>query len=138
MTHRLLNQIKVFEKELQDLTKEYLAVLVNKSIPLDERYDLLLHAPAHLRVVDNYAFEFKCIHVEWSANGYERHSTVHMSDVISNLEWSLDHGTEPRLLIEWSIVDGKPSYDNHDWAALIPLMKEELLAANCITCENDW
>lgn len=133
MTHRIVRQFKVFQQELESLRKDYLKALTDTSIPLDERYEMLKSAPVELRDDPSSVFTFGCVNIEWCEE-YERHQTIWLTDIIDNLE---RNGILPQY-VNWSVVDGNVRYADHDWSALIPLMKEELLAANCVTCTFDW
>lgn len=136
MTQHILKQIQVYKQELIDLKQEYTRALTDKSIPLDERYALLLAAPDDMRPTRSWSFSFDCLGMEWE--GYERRERIMLSDFISNIEWYLRNGKPVKVDIEWSKVGDQVRYADHDWAALVPLLKEELLEANCIACIFDW
>lgn len=133
MTHRIIRQFKVFHQELEGLRKDYIKALTDKNVPVDERYEMLKSAPVELRDDPSSVFTFDCVNIEWCEE-YARHQTIWLTDVIDNLE---RNGIIPQY-VNWSVVDGNVRYADHDWSALIPLMKEELLAANCVTCTFDW
>lgn len=139
MITKIREQFAALTQDMGALKAQYLAVLADKNIPLDERYQLFESAPDFMYDNCSYItdFEFECIGITWTE--YGRHEQIQLGSFISSCEWSVENNSYNLLPdIEWSKIDGTVYYENHDWAKLIPMMKEELMAANCMEVTFDW
>ena len=119
--------------------------IIDKTIPLDERWDVWALAPSELKNDQSWIVRFNNLHDD--AIGYdgvirnaERHETVHIDDLMDSIEESLAE-----------FAEGPPDASKSEWAHRwykqkqkvfedfdLDALKEEILEMNLGSFEYDW
>lgn len=117
------NSFKAIEDLAEGSRKDFGDLIKDKSVPLDERWELFCRAPDSIKLHDRWIHEFKWEEkhqaISWYDDFYmDRHQTVDMQAIIEIMEEN-ESGTE---YSEEMILD----------------MKEEILDKNLGSFCNDW
>ena len=122
--HTIFEKVEDLNKQLLVLKAEFSAFVCDKSIPLDERWESFCTAPPSLTEKSPWVWSFNCVEINWYHDfNTEKHETVSLSDFIND------------QLSELIEEDG---VEREKWEPLIPLLKEEILAANTREFVYDW
>jgi hypothetical protein len=113
-------RVEDLNKQIEAIKREFEVYIADKSIPLDERWEVFMNAPADLR--QHYCFlkYFKGVPDDFvSYDGYvpaARHETVSVDRILESLEEMVDDVAE---------ID-------------IVAFKEDVLSKNLYSFEYDW
>lgn len=143
--------IQEFNAEMQSLAsrlasmkQEFEAIIVDQSIPLDERWKFWCDAPVNLKNTSRWVEHFECFKLygerlygrsDYRFNWYsdwniEKYETVYMQNVLENLE-------EQRACDE-RIADEE--FEEYEWTDdnVINMFCEEVLQKNLHSFVFDW
>lgn len=122
--HSIFEKVEDLNKQLLVLKAEFSVFLSDKTIPLNERWDLFRKAPAGLVETSPWVWSFECIEIRWYDEfNIDRHETVSLVSLMD--DWIAER-----------IEDDE--YEREKWESLVPLMKEEILASNTREFTFDW
>lgn len=127
-TIKLRQAFKDVESTLEACKKEFQAHMADKSVPLDERWNLFKKAPEYVGEHESFIATFKSIDddTDWFEN-IERHQTIDNRDLVEDFEFDLKYHNE-----EFTTP--------HEWLSeqLIVNLKEEILSNSFMTWVMDW
>jgi hypothetical protein len=144
LAQRVKDAVEQMRQTVKEVKHDFETFIVDKSVPLDERWSVWEDAPNELKDHQSWIVRFKNLHDD--AIGYdalirhaERHETVHITDLFESLEecFAEYQEGEPDGTCEWSLrwyKNKKKVFENFDMDAL----KEEILEMNLGSFEYDW
>lgn len=121
----LLNRIQIvqadYEAAMSKFTEEFQALIVDKTVSLDERWATFIAAPAFLKEFDSYG-----IHLD-------------LEDTFGEISWYDEFNMERGSSITAdAILDRIEDMDREDAEEFAVAMKEELLAKRLGGFTHDW
>jgi len=127
--------IDQFQEAVKLAREKFILVIKDKSIPLGERWELFKKAPTELKNNGSWIESFKALNeacggeVSWYDDFCkERHETVHLVDLVSDVEWCIENDQVDRGYC-------KAFFDKPE---LLDKFKEEILEKNIESFEYDW
>lgn len=132
------SKIAQYQQLLGEIKKDYQAVIIDKSIPLDERWEFFKNAPSDLKRNSPYGFNPKALGNNWnwySDYDVERYQTVDLFDFVSELEEDsevdLEEGDMEYLYYHTEkILKKNPN--------AVAELKEEMMQFNISSFTFDW
>lgn len=126
----MLDEISAFKNDSNPLKEKYLNYIQDKSIDLEERWEVFCKAPTDWKEKDSYIVHFQVEkalkanggEISWYDDFYiEKNETIHLMNVIERLE----EETETFEELGWN-------------SELIKQFKEEVLEKNLASFDYDW
>jgi hypothetical protein len=128
--------LEAFSKIRTSIWSNFLAVVLDESIPVQERWVLWRKAPAELKDSDGFTPDFEVLNEiaggddEWnwySEYNVERYQSVDLEDMVDKIQQAID-GTRSRSWAQPFVND--PS--------LLDRFKEEIMTQNIREFKYDW
>jgi len=118
MIEEIKGRIEELQSSIEKVKAEFRAVITNKDIPLDERWDFFVRSPDILKEHQNWIAHFD-IEKETDFSYYddfyfERYQTIHTSDLVERVE------------------------EREKFANYVVPLKEEILHKNLGGFQYDW
>lgn len=144
LAQRVKDAVEQMRETVKAVKSDFEVFIVDKSIPLDERFDVWLSAPTELKNHQSWIVHFKCLHDD--AVGYdgfvynaERHETVQIDELFDCIKESYAEYLEgePDGTCDWSLrwyKNKQKVFENFNLSDL----KEEVLEMNLGSFEYDW
>lgn len=130
------SKLTQYQQLLGEIKKDYQSVIIDKSIPLDERWEFFKSAPAELKQHSPFSFHLQAFPSSWnwySDYDCERHQTIDLFDLVSELEEdaeSLANGDEAMYFYTEKILNKNPN--------AVSEIKEEMMSLNISSLTHDW
>lgn len=137
--NEVLSTFEMFFSEyraaVEMMRQQFTTVITDKSIPLNERWELFKKAPTELKETTCWVVNFNTLneaeggHVSWyDMFGVDRHQTVEMLDIIERLEEIIEYG-QTKIKAKQFFIDNPAKLDD---------LKEEILSMNLQSFVYDW
>lgn len=125
--------VKSIIQQMDEARSALHSVLADKTIPLEERWELFCETPKDMLNEQSYIVHFSTYDFSWYDDFYcERHQTMYMADLIDNIEYAIedyDENYEYNKGYEKFFKDKPEKLDE---------LKEEILADALYSFEFDW
>jgi hypothetical protein len=130
------SKLDQYQQLLKEIKKDYQSVIIDKNIPLDERWEFFKNAPAELKQHSPYGFHLSAFPSSWnwySDYDCERHQTVDLFDLVSELEEDVERladGDDAMFFYTEKVLKNNPN--------AVSEIKEEMMRLNVSSFTFDW
>jgi hypothetical protein len=130
-------EIELVNRAVANLQKTFCEVIKDKTIPLNDRWDLWRGAPSDLKAHDSCVVHFdiedKVGEISWYDDFYiERHETVDMFDLIERIREDVKYGA-----MDYAYTK-RITKKFVECSELLDEWREEILQMNLESFEFDW
>ena len=127
----MLDQINAVRATMEEKKKELHVLLADKSLPLEDRWNLFTKCPSDMLVHDGWIQHFKTYDFSWYDDFYcERRQTIYCRDMIDNIRCAIE--STP---CQWDKGYAEFFRENPE---KLDELKEEILADALHSFDYDW
>lgn len=123
--HEMAATISSLKKDLNTVKQQFMKAIKDKTIPLEDRWNLWIDSPSFLKDFSQFSIKFDCMGKNFSWHDdmlISRNETIDMEDLTWELDQYVDHQCDdPERYFVRKLFRNRPLFDQ---------LREEILARN--------